>query len=382
MLKLGSILAALALGVQTAVAGPMAAMAAPASAVAADPFGGGDAIDMVDRLFTDVAEKSFKHLFLPAQQASQEAGVWRYRYYPDTDTYLGVPLGLSQDEEAGLYRDGIYVMGGNRKRFDGARISAFGEQPLYVNLRVADLVQPAGALACPTNQWRVQGTCTAMVPDFQIEFDQASIAAVGGTYEGIRFATGRNNGAAVVFPETAFNFPVWLKIPNRPSLQFTDQATFDFWTKLDSSLMGSWWNDPNQGAFCGALIAKTDNETGMRIQACPNLDRTTPSTRVNYFGLFSVPNFYETPSGGPFAPLDEWTRITVTQSPLDGYRLYVNKRLVASNPTHRGAFAQINRSDLFVGGGSPANEKGRGSWIQSLKVYQRAMTSGEVRRLD
>lgn len=310
--------------------------------------------------------------------------MWRFRYYPDTDSFVGVPVNLPQAEAGGLLRDGIYVMGGTRQRADGTRVSPFDEQPLFVGLRVMDFVppNPDDPILCPSHEWRVNGVCTRMLSDFALDFSLENVVAVDGTFENVRFAAGRNGGTAAVFPARAMNFLVYLKVPHRPSLQFTTEVTVDFWTKLDSSLLEPWWRDASLPGYCSELIAKTENETGLRIDACPNPDRSNPATRVLYLGLFSVPNFVQEHNGGPYGPLDEWTRITVTQSSVDGYKLYVNGRLAASNANHRGDFAVINRSDLFVGGGSPANALGRGAWIQSLRIYQRAMTASEVGRLN
>lgn len=350
-----------------------------------DPFGGGDPIQMVDRLFTEIAEVSFTQFFSPAPQPSQEADIWRYRYYPETDSFVGVPVKQALNDAGGLLRDGIYVMGGSKKRQDGSRVSPFAEQPLFVGMRVMDFVpaNPVAVVMCPSNQWRVNGTCAAMVPDFALEFDLESIQAVDGSFENVRFAIGRNNGSAAVFPPQGYNFPVYLKIPNRPSLQFTNEVTIDFWVKMDSSLLESWWNDPNQPAYSLELISKTENETGLRIFAGPNPDRTVAARqRVLYGALFSVPNTIQQFNGGTYGPLDEWTRVTVTQSNVDGFKFYLNRVLTGANPHHRGDFTEINRSDLFVGGGSPAPVFGRAAWIQSLKIYKRAMTEGEVARLN
>ena len=231
---------------------------------------------------------------------------------------------------------------------------------------------------CPSNQWRTQGVCVAMVPDFSLELDPASIAAVGGVHDGVVFGTGRNGGAAAGFPQATF---ARLRIPNRPSLQFTREATIDFWATIDPQIAGSWWTDLSQTPYCSELVSKGDNNTGMSFSACPDILQRDPGRSITYNGLFEIPNFVSTVGPGPFGAMGRWVRVTSTQSKADGFRLYLDGILVSENPHHDSNFVTANRSDLYIGGGSPSNYMGRGAWIQSLRIYRRAMTPGEVARL-
>lgn len=116
--------------------------AAGAAAAEADLFRGGDPILMVDALF-GVAEAGFPHFFSKSPQPSLVKYAWRFRYYPETDTFIGVPVLLSQNEAEGLYRDGIYVMGGTDRSPDGTRVCVFPEwEALYTGLKVTDFVAP------------------------------------------------------------------------------------------------------------------------------------------------------------------------------------------------------------------------------------------------
>jgi serine protease len=81
----------------------------------------------------DFAEAQFADYF-PGAAVSGEAGPFVYRYYPSSDTYLGVAV--QSDSE--LVLNGVYVLGG-----------PFGTTPLFVGL-LSDFITPrATSLAAP-----------------------------------------------------------------------------------------------------------------------------------------------------------------------------------------------------------------------------------------
>ena len=95
-------------------------------------YGGTSAQDAVEQLFNAIAEPVYAELF-PGHKQTQTFERYRYRYYPETGTYVGVAVDVTPGD--GLVESGIYVMGGS-----------FGNAPSYVG-RLLDFFTPAAAAA-------------------------------------------------------------------------------------------------------------------------------------------------------------------------------------------------------------------------------------------
>jgi len=85
-----------------------------------------------DLLF-DFAEIQFPDLFSPSKQSSQIENLWYYRYYPDTDTYIGSYITSHQESS-------VFVLG-----------NAFGQEPLDVGLLSELLSTYLPILSVPLN---------------------------------------------------------------------------------------------------------------------------------------------------------------------------------------------------------------------------------------
>ena len=200
--------------------------------------------------------------------------------------------------------------------------------------------------------------------------------------------SGNNNNAAVVTatptadrfgnPNSAYNFagisnPQIIRVPNSPSLHFTNQATFSLWVKMNSYYgMNGWGQTVTNGVHM--LFSKDFDQCCLyeAISGMPNGEFYTGGCTN---GWYSGINFADTVSG---SSIGQWYNLTYVYTPTQG-RIFSNGQLIATK-TGTTSFANSNSKDLYFGRLNsfwyPLNGK-----LDEVRFYNRALSDAEVLQL-
>lgn len=219
------------------------------------------------------------------------------------------------------------------------------------------------------------------VPSFSLDFDADSLKKAGARYpdgQGFSFIQGRNGRPAVQF--NGVDQPSVIQIPNTPTLQFSDAASFDMWAKITadvgmngdgSKAQGAWW--------LMTLLAKSHDRNGFVLLSMRQ-DPYAPDNRLaNFVSYDQTWNgiVCEELERTPFIPVGEWYRITAVASSKTGTHIYINKKLAANCLNARPNFKTSNSQDLYIG-------RFKDSWyplhgaIQDLRIYQSALSEQQI----
>jgi len=227
---------------------------------------------------------------------------------------------------------------------------------------------------------------TGPSPSVTIDTSQAALTAMGAVFPlsaTYSFVTGVNGRSAVKF--NGFPNPGAIRIPNSAGMQFSGEATFDLWARIDSATGMSGAN--GQAAPSGwamALVAKSHDAGSVSINAFAN-DANYPGSGYGFAAWASSVSGWgagtcSIMNRNPGAALGTWFRVTAVASTTGGTRIYHNKQLVYSCPGAVPNFAGMNAQDLYIG-------KYRDTWyplngaVQDIRIYQNALTDAEIQAL-
>ena len=200
--------------------------------------------------------------------------------------------------------------------------------------------------------------------------------------------SGNNNNAAVVTatptadrfgnPNSAYNFagisnPQIIRVPNSPSLQFTNQATFSLWVKMNSYYgMNGYGQTVTNGVHM--LFSKDYDQCCLyeTVFGMPNGEFNTGGCTN---GWYSGINNWDTVSG---SSIGQWYNLTYVYTSTQG-RIYANGQLITTKSGVT-TFANSNSKDLYFGRLNsfwyPLNGK-----LDEVRFYNRALSDAEVLQL-
>ena len=200
--------------------------------------------------------------------------------------------------------------------------------------------------------------------------------------------SGNNNNAAVVTatptadrfgnPNSAYNFagisnPQIIRVPNSPSLQFTNQATFSLWVKMNSYYgMNGYGQTVTNGVHM--LFSKDYDQCCLYegIVGFPNGEFNAGGCTN---GWYSGINSGDTVSG---SSIGQWYNLTFVYTPTQG-KIYANGQLITTKSGVT-TFANSNSKDLYFGRLNsfwyPLNGK-----LDEVRFYNRALSDTEVLQL-
>ena len=179
-------------------------------------------------------------------------------------------------------------------------------------------------------------------------------------------------------PNSAYNFagltnPQIIRVPNSSSLQFTNQATFSLWVKMNSYYgMNGYGQAANLGYH---VLFSKDYDQCCLYQGICGLANGNFFDQMMTNGWYSGINFYDTVPG---STIGQWYNFTWVYTPMEG-RMYSNGQLLATK-TGTTSFANSNSKDLYFGRLNsfwyPLNGK-----LDDVRFYNRALTPGEVMQI-
>lgn len=225
-------------------------------------------------------------------------------------------------------------------------------------------------------------TSSTPAPSLSIKFDQASLDSLGATYFGTHEIVKGYDGAANAVKFYGTGKPGNIRIPKRAEMQFTNAATFDVWTRIDSSTGMNGYGNAATTAWAMAVLAKSHDRTGAALNTSPS------PTGVGY-GWAGMSTFDSTWQDANCqitkkdfnVPLNTWFRLTEVISSTGGITAYVNKQLAYTCPNARPSFTAMNQQDLYIG------QYGDNFWyplngaVQNLNIYKQALTKSQVEAL-
>ena len=180
-------------------------------------------------------------------------------------------------------------------------------------------------------------------------------------------------------PDAAYNFggvnnPQFIRIPNSPSLQFTNQATFSLWVKMNSYYGQNglgWWID--QGYH--VLFAK--DVSGYLKQGVQGLANGQFVADIESDGSGSGISVLDTADG---SAVGKWMNLTWVYTPTQA-KMYVDGQLqkTADGVT---SFAIANTKDLYLGRHNHWREYWLNGKLDDIRFYNRSLTDAEVRRIS
>jgi hypothetical protein len=222
-------------------------------------------------------------------------------------------------------------------------------------------------------------------PAFSLDMSAISVADVSGS------ATG-----GISYGEDEFGAPIAnfagggrIHIPNRPSLQFSTGATYDFWVKLNSNFGMNGWGYYTESDWSMTLLGKSHDSNGYLLLTY-GFDPAFAGTGYgfsrfstydsSFFGTncFTPSNF---PNRNPGKAVGQWYRVTATLSSTGGQHIYIDKQLAYTCPDTHVSFSGGNSQDLYLG------MSGTGGWyplngaLRSLRVYDVALTPAQILKL-
>ena len=181
-----------------------------------------------------------------------------------------------------------------------------------------------------------------------------------------------NSGSAYNF--AGISNPQIIRVPNSPTLQFADQATFSLWVHMNSYYGMDGWGSPTPTGF-HVLFSKDFDQCclyeGIGGLANGNFSSNCYSNGWNSGTLVSVDTV-------PGSTLGQWFNITYVFTPTEG-RMYTNGQLIRTQPGAT-SFANSNNKDFYFGRLNstwyPLNGK-----LDDVRFYNRALSDAEVLQL-
>lgn len=179
-------------------------------------------------------------------------------------------------------------------------------------------------------------------------------------------------------PNGAYNFaglsnPQIIKVPNSPSLQFTNQATFSLWVHMNSYYgMNGWGQAQNYGVH---MLFSKDFDQCCLYEAIGGLSTGNFTNGMCTNGWSSGINIWDTVPG---SSIGEWFNLTTVFTPTEA-RMFVNGQIfkTLSGTT---TFTSANSRDLYFGRLNsfwyPLNGK-----LDDVRFYNRALNDAEVSAL-
>ncbi len=229
----------------------------------------------------------------------------------------------------------------------------------------------------------------APTPAIHIEFTPEALGKLQAKYpDGNRFFSfieGRNGRPAVQFTplvesESTVSFNV-IQIPNRPSMMFTDAATFDFWARIDKAQgHDGLVKFKTQRGWLATLLGKSSDRAGIDFTVhALNVDDTFAPGYVSFnlnlalVGCIRNDKLTDIKVG-------DWFRVTWVFDKKRGIFFYINQQNYMKCYASRPDFTQMNTQDLFFGANGGRYAPITGS-IQDVMIYQRALTEQEIKDL-
>ena len=210
------------------------------------------------------------------------------------------------------------------------------------------------------------GVGTVPAPAWSLNFTQVDVTAVGGIAIGSpAYIIGKDNGAAVSFAGGSK-----LKIPNRTEMKGGSGITFDIWVKSSTS---TW----------GTVIAKSHDARGVALM----IGGAAAGLTQAHVATFDPTWRCTTSSNGAanvetIAPIayGSWVRFTVVIDPNNGYRSYLNKKLVSWCNGIKPSMLVMDAQDSYLGGFSDYWWPLTGA-LQDLRIYNLPLTESQVQAL-
>lgn len=219
---------------------------------------------------------------------------------------------------------------------------------------------------------------TPTVPTQSISFvSLADAVSKGWTVSpSVTFISGRNGGIAAKFSGTGN--PGKIRVPNNTNMQFTTEATFDLWARIDVNTGMDGYSNISSVNWAMSLLAKSHDNYGSALLAGSG----------GWTGIAAFDPTFSAAAGScsypygqsPGRTLGQWYRITTTMSSTAGTNIYINGQLYESCPTRRPSFTQMNTQDLYIGQYSDYWYPLNGA-IQDVRIYKKVLTLAEVQTL-
>ena len=180
-------------------------------------------------------------------------------------------------------------------------------------------------------------------------------------------------------PDAAYNFggvtnQQYIKIPNSPSLQFTDQATFSLWVKMNSyyGLHGwGYWTD------LGYHILFAKDELGCCLsQGIQGLANGEFVADISSNGVNSGIQFSDTVSG---SAIGQWMNLTWVYTATQA-RMYVDGQIRKTTDGVT-SFTNANLKELYFGRQNQQREFWLNGQLDDIRFYNRSLSDEEIRRI-
>lgn len=216
-------------------------------------------------------------------------------------------------------------------------------------------------------------------PALSITFSAAAIGALetNAVSGNVSFVTGKDGRPAAQFGGVAA--PGHIRIGNRAVIQFTDEATFDVWVRMDGLTgMDGYGRTVTDGAYAMAVVAKSHDRSGVALMAN---SLTRPDAGVwlaSFDDRFGGNTCVHVPHAA--VAVGTWARLTYVLSSSTGVQTYLNGQLSYSCPGARPDFTVMNGNDLYIGKYSDDWYPFNGA-MQDLKIYKKALTAQQVAAL-
>jgi hypothetical protein len=180
-------------------------------------------------------------------------------------------------------------------------------------------------------------------------------------------------------PDAAYNFgglnnPQYIRIPNSPSLQFSNQATFSLWVRMNSYYgINGWGWYVDQGYHI--LFAK--DIWGNLKQGIQGLASGQFFADIESNGSTSGISVSDTALG---SSVGKWINLTWVYTPTQA-RMYVDGQIqkTADGIT---SFANANSKDLFLGRHNHWREYYLNGKLDDIRFYNRSLSDPEVSRIS
>ncbi|MCX6305671.1 MAG: hypothetical protein NT040_11980, partial [Bacteroidetes bacterium] len=179
-------------------------------------------------------------------------------------------------------------------------------------------------------------------------------------------------------PNSAYNFaglsnPQFIRVPNSPSLQLGNQATFSLWVRINSFYGMDGWGSASPMGF--HVMFSKDFDRCCLYEGIYGIANGNIVGQAKSNGWYSGIQFSDTIPG---SSIGQWFNLTYVFTPTEG-RMFSNGQLIATQ-SGVNSFSNSNSKDLYFGRLNPLWYPLNGK-LDDVRFYNRALSDAEVLQL-
>ena len=208
-------------------------------------------------------------------------------------------------------------------------------------------------------------------------FEENANNAIAGADNGVpSYSVGFGagiNGQAAVF--RGIDAPGSIYIPNSPSLQFENEATYSAWVRVDKMGYMDGYGHGYTGKGGGAVFAKRHDRAGAGFQY--HVSNTGKAT--SFIQTYEDWDVGASTYMSPEKEVGEWAYLTVTFSSESGTKIFIDGELwhSYSQPVN---FERMNSEALYIGKFSDHWYPFMGT-VDEFRIYNRVLNEDEIKFL-